>query len=239
MGRGGRLWLAVPLAIALAVVAQRASAQSDQTSDDQRCTAPTDFVTTAICTTPALDELDRMLRSTYDALVSDSSPAVRDKVTAAQTAWIAKRDACSDVGCLTAAYSERNAALAAQLAKPDPATAATLDGKFYGTVDRGEDETVLVVDDGTAAGAARRQVSLARAQPTAGIDRALSGLRVVVFDPAAPLGKKITAACKAKCAVTGTAAQSERDYWHFTAVTVAEALPAGFDFKSLAAQPSK
>jgi len=239
MGRGARLWLAVTLAIAIAAVAQRASAQGDQPPDDQRCTAPPDFVTTAICTTPALDELDRMLRSTYDALLTDSSPAVRDKVAAAQAAWIAKRDACSDVGCLTAAYSERNAALAAELAKPDPATAAALEGKFYGTVDRGEDETVLVVDDGTSAGAARRQVRLAARQPLAGTDRALSGLRVVVFDPAAPLGKKITAACKAKCAVTGTAAQAERDYWHFTAVTAAEALPAGFDFKSLADQPSK
>jgi uncharacterized protein len=238
MGRGGRLWLAVPLAIALVAIAQRGSAQSDQPSDDQRCTAPADFVTQAICSTPALDELDRMLRSTYEALVSDSSPAVRDKVAAAHTGWIVKRDACSDVGCLTAAYSERNAALAAQLAKPDPATAATLDGKFYGTVDRGEDETVLVVDDGTSAGAASRQVRLAASQP--GTERALSGLRVVVFDPAAPLGKKITASCKAKCAVTGTAQQTERDYWHFTAVKTAEALPAGFDFKSLAAaQPSK
>jgi uncharacterized protein len=230
----------MPLAIALAMIAQRGSAQGDQSSDDPRCTAPTDFVTQAICSTPALDELDRMLRSTYDALLSDSSPAVRDKVAAAQTAWIAKRDACSDIGCLTAAYSERNAALAAQLAKPDPATAATLEGKFYGTVDRGEDETVLVVDDGTSAGAARRQVRLAASQPAAGTERAVSGLRVVVFDPAAPLGKKITAACKAKCAVTGTAQQTERDYWRFTAVAAAEALPADFDFKSLAtAQTSK
>ena len=233
-------WLAVPLVIAMAITAsaQRASAQTDQ-PQDERCTAPADFVTQAICTTPALDELDRMLRSTYDALVSDSSPAVRDKVSTAQTAWLAKRDACTDVGCLTAAYSERNAVLAAQLAKPDPATAATLEGKFYGTIDRGEDETVLVVDDGTSAGAVRRQVRLAAAQPAAGSERALSGLHVVVFDPAAPLGKKITAACRGKCAVTGTAQQTERDYWHFTAVAAAEALADGFDFKSLPAQPSK
>jgi uncharacterized protein len=229
-----RLWLAVPLVIASAALAHRANAQ-----DDPRCTAPADFVTQAICTTPALDELDRMLRSTYDALVSDSSPAVRDKVAAAQTAWLARRDACSDIACLTAAYSERNSALAAQLARPDPATATTLEGKFYGIVDRGEDETVLVVDDGTAAGAVRRQVRLSGSQPAAGTERALSGLHVVVFDPAAPLGKTIAAACKAKCAVTGTARQAERDDWHFTAVTAAEALPASFDFKSLPAQPSK
>jgi uncharacterized protein len=229
-----RLWLAVPLAIAVAAIGHRASAQ-----DDQRCTAPADFVTQAICTTPALDDLDRMLRSTYDALISDSSPAVRDKVAAAQAAWTAKRDTCSDVGCLTTAYSDRNAVLAAELAKPDPATAATLEGKFYGVVDRGEDETVLVVDDGTSAGAVKRQVKLAASQSPAGVERALSGLHVIVFDPAAPLGKKIIAACKAKCAVTGTAQQTERDYWHFTAVTAAEALPASFDFKSLPAQPSK
>ncbi len=234
MRPAARLWLAVPFAIATAVIAHRASAQ-----DDQRCTAPADFVTQAICTTPALDELDRMLRSTYDALISDSSPPVRDTVAAAQTAWMAKRDACSDVGCLTSAYSDRNGALAAQLAKPDPATAATLEGKFYGVVDRGEDETVLVVDDGTSAGAVKRQVRLAARQPAAGTERALSGLHVVVFDPAAPLGKKIAAACKAKCAVTGTAEQAERDYWHFTAVTAAESLPASFDFKSLPVQPSK
>jgi uncharacterized protein len=238
MRPAARLWLAVPLAIAITVIAQRASAQSDQ-PQDERCTAPADFVTQAICTTPALDELDRMLRSTYDALVSDSSPGVRDKVSAAQTLWLTRRDACSDIACLTSAYSERNAALAAQLAKPDPATAATLDGKFYGTVDRGEDETVLVVDDGTSAGAVRRQVRLAASQPASGSDRALSGLHVVVFDPAAPLGKKISAACRGKCAVTGTAEQTERDYWHFTAVTAAEALADGFDFKSLPAQPSK
>jgi uncharacterized protein len=232
-------WLALPLAIAIAAIACRASAQSDQAPDDQRCTAPADFVTQAICTTPALDDLDRMLRSTYDALISDSSPAVRDKVAAAQAAWTAKRDACSDVGCLTAAYSDRNAALAAELAKPDPATAATLDGKFYGVVDRGEDETVLVVDDGTSAGAVKRQVRLAASQSPAGVERALAGLHVVVFDPTAPFGKKITAACKAKCAVTGTAQQTERDYWHFSAVSAVEALPDGFDFKSLAAQPPK
>jgi uncharacterized protein len=231
---GGRLWLAIPLAIAVAAIAHRASAQ-----DDPRCAVPSDFVTQAICTTPALDELDRMLRSTYEALVSDSSPAVRDKVAAAQAAWMAKRDACSDVGCLTAAYSERNAALAAQLAKPDPATAATLAGTFYGTVDRGEDETVLVVDDGTAASAVKRQVRLAASQPGAGTARALSGLHVVVFDPAAAPGKKIAAACRAKCAVTGTAQQTERDYWHFTAVTAVEGLAADFDFNSLPVQPSK
>jgi uncharacterized protein len=230
-----RRWLAVPLAIAIAAIAHRASAQ-----DDQRCTAPADFVTQAICTTPALDDLDRMLRSTYDALVSDSSPAVRDKVAAAQAAWATMRDACSDVACLTSAYSDRNAALAAQLARPDPATAPTLTGKFYGVVDRGEDETVLVVDDGTTAGAVRRQVRLAASQPAPGTERALSGLHVVVFDPTAPPGKKITAACRAKCAVTGTAEQVGRDYWHFTAVTAAEALAEGFDFKSLpVAQPSK
>lgn len=239
MGPGGRLWLAISLAIATAAIAPRASAQSDQPSGDQRCAAPTDFVTQAICSTPALDELDRMLRSTYDALVSDSSPAVRDKVAAAQASWMAVRDACTDVGCLTTAYSDRNAALATQLARPDPATAATLQGKFYGTVDRGEDETVLVVDDGTSVGAVKRQVRLAAGQSPNGVERALSGLHVVVFDPATPFGRKITAACKAKCAVTGTAEQTERDYWHFVAVTAVAALPASFDFKSLPAQPSK
>jgi uncharacterized protein len=239
MKSAARLWLAVPLAIAIAAIAQRGGAQGDQRPDDQRCTAPADFVTQAICTTPALDELDRMLRSTYDALVTDSSPGVRDSVAAAETAWLAKRDACSDVGCLTAAYSDRNGALAAQLAKPDPATAVTLQGKFYGTVDRGEDETVLVVDDGTSAGAVHRQVRLAASQPAAGTERALSGLHVVVFDPASPLGKKITAACRKKCAITGTAQQTERDYWHFTAVTAAAPLADSFDFTSLPAQPSE
>jgi uncharacterized protein len=234
MRLAARLWLAVPLAIAIAVIAHRAWAQ-----DDPRCAAPADFLTQAICTTPAVDEVDRMLRSTYDALASDSSPPVREKVEAAQAAWTARRDACRDVPCLTALYSERNAALAAQLAKPDPATATSLDGKFYGVIDRGEDETVLVVDDGTAAGAVKRQVKLTASQSAAGTERALSGLHVVVFDPSAPLGKKIAAACKAKCAVTGTAEQTERDYWHFTAVTAAEALPVNFDFKSLPVQPSK
>jgi hypothetical protein len=98
---------------------------------------------------------------------------------------------------------------------------------------------VLVVDDGTSAGAVKRQVRLAASQAAGGTERALSGLHVVVFDPAAPLGRKITAACSAKCAVTGTAQQTERDYWHFTAVTAAQGLAADFDFKSLPVQPSK
>ena len=79
MRSAARLRLAVPLAIAMAVIAPRASAQGDQPPDDQRCTAPADFVTQAICTTPALDELDHMLRSTYEALISDSSPPVSSR----------------------------------------------------------------------------------------------------------------------------------------------------------------
>src|SRR5512143_1399584 len=117
-----RRWLTVTLAIAIAAIAHRASAQ-----DDQRCANPPDFLTASICKTPALDDLDRMLRSTYEALTADSSPPVRDEVTAAQSAWAAKRDACRDVPCLIALYHERNDALAAQLARPDPASAATLE----------------------------------------------------------------------------------------------------------------
>jgi uncharacterized protein len=227
-------WLTVSLAIAIAVVADRASAQ-----DDPRCTAPADFVTASICSTPALDDLDRMLRSTYDALVSDSSPPVRDEVAAAQSVWLGKRDACRDVACLTSVYHERNAALAAQLARPDPASAPTLAGKFYGVVDHGEDETVLVVDDGTAAGAVRHQVRLA-VPATPATERALAGLHVVAFDPAAPAGRRITSVCHSKCLVAGVAEQVERDSWRFASVTAAEALPATFDFTTLpVAQPSR
>lgn len=228
-----RRWLTVTLAIAIAAIAHRASAQ-----DDPRCANPPDFLTQSICTTPALDDLDRMLRSTYDALVSDSSPAVRDEVTAAHSAWTAKRDACRDVQCLIALYHARNDALAAQLARPDPASASTLEGKFYGTIDHGEDETVLVVDDGTMAGAVGRQVRLAGAAMP-GTARALSGLHVVAFDPAGPAGRKIAASCRAKCLVTGVAEQVERDSWRFRTVSAAEALPATFDFSGLTAQPSR
>jgi uncharacterized protein len=225
--------LAVLLAVACVVVlaaAQRAAAQTDP-----RCTAPADFATQAICVTPALDEFDRMLRSTYQALVSDSSPAIRDRVTAAQAAWQGRRDACRDIPCLMTLYRERNASLAAQLAKPDPASAPRLEGKFYGTIDRGEDETVLVVDDGTRPGAARRQVRLTGTQAAAAIDRALARLHVVVFDPATPAGRTIAAACRAKCRVTGTAEQTERDTWRFAAVTAAEALPDSLDLATLPA----
>jgi uncharacterized protein len=66
----------------------------------------------AICADGKLAELDVRLSTAYSVLAGSLDAGSRQRLTVTQRRWITRRDGCgADVACLTAAYSERLAAI--------------------------------------------------------------------------------------------------------------------------------
>jgi uncharacterized protein len=66
----------------------------------------------AVCADGKLAELDVRLSTAYSVLAGSLDTGSRQRLAATQRRWITRRDGCgADVACLTAAYSERLAAI--------------------------------------------------------------------------------------------------------------------------------
>lgn len=115
---------------------------------------------------------------------------------------------------------------------PDPGSARTLTGTFYGTIQVGEYENALMLDEMLMSIDSDAIVKV-QGVNRSDVQRALNGLTMISMVNDEPPGKAIRAKCSEKCKVTGTIEQIERHAWWFKSVTAVEALPDGFDFNSL------
>lgn len=79
------------------------------------CAHVTSYVLNTICANPDLISLDNQLSSAYRAAIAKAAIkgdiAGRETLVAEERAWLASRQQCSDVACITQAYNSRLEAL--------------------------------------------------------------------------------------------------------------------------------
>lgn len=108
------------------------------------CRAASSRVEKAICADPALSALDAEMARAFAPLVRD--PATAGPVRAAQRAWLARRDRCTQAACIEAALRAR----LAELKTAAPATVAVGDDIVFGSRQGMELTVVSVRGLGTA-----------------------------------------------------------------------------------------
>ncbi len=72
------------------------------------CAKASSLTEKAVCSTPLLGKLDGAMSESYkDMLASDIGDGARNDLKASQRRWLAERNNCATVQCLTAAYRKR------------------------------------------------------------------------------------------------------------------------------------
>ena len=98
-------------AAVLASAAVTAAPVSAQTTPSYNCKRAATFVEKAICQTPSLATRDRRMSRLYfdlrARLRAEGYPQDARELQDSQRVWLARRDRCQTIDCLTRAYDDR------------------------------------------------------------------------------------------------------------------------------------